>query len=107
MAGQRLGDRGGSIGVSLLDALAHTPVEQSSPLLQEGAVSDLASERVPERVLAIREEPSLIEKLRPEKLTDLSVELFLRQVHGALQQLEGHVHPDHRCALEQTLALDR
>src|SRR5499426_1804652 len=60
-----------------------------------------------EGVLEVREDACLVQKLGGLEMTQRPTQVLLGRVGNGLQQREGHILPDDRGGLEQTLVLGR
>src|SRR5499433_2487019 len=75
--------------------------------MQDAPVGHLVRQRVLEGVFEVREEARLVEELGGLKMTQSPAQVVLGRVGNGLQQREGHILPDDRGGLEQTLLLGR
>ena len=96
-----------AIGVKRLDSLDDPRVQRAAPLLEQAAVGHLMGERVLERVLEIREEARLVEKLGRLETRETAPQRSSADVRDRLQQRERHVLADDGGGLEQPLVLGR
>jgi len=91
------------VHIQLLHRLNNAGVEHTPTIEKEARVGDLMSQRVLERVLALGEEPSLVQELRGLQKGKPLAEFLLGLLGDGLQQREWHVLADHGRCLEQAL----
>src|SRR5215467_1588333 len=82
-------------------------MERASPSLEEATVGHLVSQRVLERVLELREQTSLIEKLRCLQPSKRLSNRFLRLLDNRFEQRERHIFADDGGRLKQSLVSRR
>ena len=88
-----------------LQGLDDAGMQRAPPLLQEAAIGHLVGEGVLEGVLALGEEPRLIEKLGGLQVGQAAVERLLGQLGNGLQQRQGHLGANHGSRLQEALLL--
>ena len=93
--------------IERLNRIDDSRVKFTPMLLQQATVGDLVRERVLERVLDVRDEPRLVQKLAFPKPVEARTEHFLRQIRHCPQQHEGHFLADHGCRLQERLVFRR
>jgi hypothetical protein len=82
-------------------------MERATAVLEHAPVGDLGGEGVLERVLEIRKEPRLVEKLGCQEVGERPAKAVFGHVGDGLQERERHVFPDDGGRLEQPLVLGR
>src|SRR5262247_4004201 len=93
--------------VQRLDRLDDASVQSSPPVLEDAPVGHLVRERMLEGVFKVREDARLVEELGRLEVTQSPTQVVLGRVGNGLQQREGHILPNDRGGLEQTLLLGR
>ena len=90
-----------------LQGLDNTGVQHPPPLLEETAIGHLVRQGVLEGVLALGEEPRLVEELGRLEVRQTAMQVVFGQLGNGLQQRQGHLCADDRGGLEQALLLRR
>ena len=86
---------GKTVGIEFLDRGDEAAVQGPASLVEEAGVRHLVGQRVLERVLEIRKEPRLVEKLGGLEIGQGAAQIVLVVVGDRLKERERHVPPDH------------
>src|SRR5215471_14283524 len=93
------------IGMESFDGLSYSAMEYPPTLNEERGVRDLISQTMLERVLQIRIEALLVEKLGRPQMREGALKSFLRHVRDGLKNGEGDSFADDRGCLKEVPVL--